>query len=67
MDKDVLRGAIVNCLVSHGLIRAGLEQRKTMGMSALENFMAEFDWHQSFGQLMEMILQAIERVEAAGR
>lgn len=67
IDKNVLRENLILHLLANGLIRESLEQRRLIGMTAIESFQAERKWHELFDVLINTMVQVIEQLEIAGR
>lgn len=61
-NKNLLSDRITDCVIAHGLVRQGLELRRSSGIGPVEEFQLEAEYHKSVAELVQRLIDVVDKV-----
>lgn len=67
IDKNLLAKNLSNCLVTDGLVHSGVELRRANGLTAVEEYWVENEYHARMVQLIASLVEVVQKLEGVSQ
>ena len=67
IDKTLLTLNLSNCLVTDGLVHRGVEVRRSNGLTALEEYCIESEYHNRIVALVASLVDVVQKLEGVSQ